>query len=246
MKRRFNMRILVTNDDSIKSEGLYILAKLAKKYGEVVVVAPKHEQSAKSHAINVTTGLLIEPYDLGLGIEAYTVDSTPADCVRSAVYALNKEFDIVLSGINNGYNVGQDIVYSGTVAAASEGVLEGKRAIAFSIYPHHYQAAIPVFDEIMEFIFKNNFFDHCLLYNVNIPKKSLGIKITKQGNTFFDTRFELVESLYYQRGNPRFHMDQDVDTDVWAIENGYISISPLLVEKTNYEVYNKIKKLNQK
>ena len=236
------MKILVTNDDSITSEGLLILAKAAKKYGEVFVVAPKYEQSAKSHAINVRHGFAIEPYELGIGIEAYTCDSTPADCVRSAVYGLNKDFDIVFSGINNGLNVGQDIFYSGTVAAATEGVLEGKKAIAFSVIPHGFEFSVDAIDSIMEYFLKNQLLKYGNLYNVNIPKQQQGIKITKQGNTFFDTRFELVEALYYQRGNPRFHLDKDTETDVWAVENNYISISPLVYERTDLDLFQKLKK----
>src|SRR5690606_763523 len=125
------MKILITNDDSIRARGLWELARLSKKYGDVKVLAPAFEQSGKSHAINIHAGIRMEKY-AHEDIEAYSFDSTPADCVRVACFGLAWDFDIVFSGINCGLNLGEDIFYSGTCAAATEAALLGKKAVAFS------------------------------------------------------------------------------------------------------------------
>jgi len=232
------MKILVTNDDSIKSEGLRVLTNLAKKYGEVFVVAPLNEHSAQSHGINVKGGLTIQQVDIGLNVETYTCDSTPADCVRSAIFGLNKEFDIVFSGINNGPNLGEDIAYSGTVAAATEAALMGKKAIAFSSFVDSFESVVPVFDEIMDYFTKFKLLDKGIIYNVNIPISPKGIKLTKQGSTHFDTRFEKEGDLFFQRGNHRYDLDKDnIDSDVWAIVKNYISITPLNINRTDYKLF---------
>ena len=104
------MRILITNDDGINSPAIKALAIWAKKHGEVTVVAPKIEQSGKSHGIEIIKPIEIEKVDLVDGVTAYSVDSTPADCVRYGIIGLKKEYDLVLSGINRGYNLGKDIL----------------------------------------------------------------------------------------------------------------------------------------
>ena len=126
------LKILISNDDGIYAEGISLLINEAKKYGSVMVVAPKEEQSGKSHALTLRKPMEIKKIDLYEGVESYYVDSTPADCVRYAYYGMNYDFDILLSGVNKGYNVGDDIMYSGTTAAAFEASSMGKKAIAFS------------------------------------------------------------------------------------------------------------------
>jgi 5'-nucleotidase len=234
------MQILVTNDDSIYSLGIKILANEAKKYGDVFVVAPKSEQSAKSHAINVRSGFLIEACDGLLDVPSFTCDSTPADAVRSAKFGLQMPFDLVLSGVNSGFNVGEDILYSGTVSAAMEAALMNKNAIAFSVAPDDFATAEAHLPQVLEYVFSHKLLECGLLFNINIPKDPKGIKITRQGNTNFDTRFEREHKLYYQRGNHRYHLDEDIHSDVWAISHHYISISPLLVDRTDYAVFQKI------
>lgn len=236
------MKILVTNDDSIYSKGIYKLAEAAKSLGDVTVVAPKEEQSAKSHAIDIKNGLNLEKFDLGLGLDAYTLSSTPADCIRAAYFALKLDFDIVFSGINNGLNLGEDIFYSGTIAAISEGATLGKRGIAFSTYESNFDVVIKHFDEIIAYFKDNNLFEYNLIYNVNVPKDPRGIKITKQGSTHFDTRFDNIDGMYFQRGRPRFERDvENENSDVGAIHENYISITPLNIDRTNYEVLNLLK-----
>lgn len=228
------MRILITNDDGIYSEGIKILAKKAKKYGEVIIIAPEVEQSAKSHAINIRTAIPVKKVNIFEGIEAYSVDSSPADCVRFGLYGLKDNFDIVFSGINRGYNLGEDILYSGTVGAAMEAVLGGKKAIAFSTNPFTFEGS-KYFDEVMEYILTNELLEKHNLYNINFPKESKGIRHTVQGMTHFDTRFVVEEEGFYQKGEPHFENEiGKIESDVAAIEEGYISITPLTTDRTKY------------
>lgn len=236
------MKILVTNDDGIRAEGLKILVEEAKKFGEVLVVSPKVEQSGKSHAINVSSGIEITKYeDLFPGVIAYSVDSTPADCVRYAHYQLKYDFDVVFSGINNGYNVGEDILYSGTVAAATEAVFCGKKGIAFSCARGTVSQIQPVFKKALNYIIKNNILKYGNLFNVNFNPNSKDIVITHQGKTVYDTHFIVKEDgLYYQRGKGYFDLNKNKDSDVYAVNNDYISISPLTADRTNYSVFYKL------
>ena len=116
------MRILVTNDDSVSASGLLPLVKYCQKLGDVTVVVPKFEQSGKSHGIELHEAYEAKQVELEPGLTGWTVDSTPADCVRFAILGLRKEFDLVISGVNRGYNIGTDQIYSGTVGAALEAV----------------------------------------------------------------------------------------------------------------------------
>lgn len=241
------MKILITNDDSIQEKGLHALVNAAKRHGEVFVIAPLFEQSGKSHSIDVHNGMELSKCDAGLGVDTYTLNSTPADCVRTAVFALKEDFDIVFSGINNGLNLGEDIFYSGTVAAISEAAMLGKKGIAFSSYVNDYMSVINHFEEIMDFFKEYNLFEYNNIYNVNVPKNPKGIKLTKQGSTHFDTFFKNVDGMYYQLGNPRHEMDKDnQDSDVNAIYYDYISITPLNNDRTNYEVLKNLKNRHSK
>jgi 5'-nucleotidase len=140
------MKILITNDDGVFAPGIVPLVEWARKLGEVTVVAPKVEQSGKSHAINFTSPIEIKKVDLFEGVEAYAMDSTPADCVRFGITGLKREYDLVLSGINRGVNLGADIIYSGTVAAIFEAAYWKTRAIAFSTYPDNRDFAASKLD----------------------------------------------------------------------------------------------------
>lgn len=238
------MKILITNDDGIQASGLKLLVEKAIKYGDVLVVAPKIEQSAKSHSINIKRGLAYQRVaDIIPGVVTYTVDSTPADCVRFVNYHLKENYDIVFSGINHGFNVGEDIIYSGTVAGASEAIFEEKKAIAFSTKHNDLSAVELAFDEVMSYILDNGLLDKCNLYNVNIPLNPKGIKITHQGSTHFDALFYEDNGLIFQKGYPDFSKDYDKEhSDVFALYNGYISITPLTNDRTNHEVFQKLKK----
>ena len=148
------MRILITNDDSISAEQLMPLAKYCQKLGEVTVAVPKYEQSAKSHGINIHTPFEVTKQQID-DMTVYVVDSTPADCVRFAVLGLELKFDLIISGINRGFNMGTDMLYSGTVSAVREAGILGIPAIALSTSPEYYDKAINHLDIVFDYINQN-------------------------------------------------------------------------------------------
>ena len=239
------MRILITNDDGYSAEGIRALALWAKKLGEVTVIAPKVEQSGKSHAIDFTRPIEIKEVDEIPGVRTVYVDSTPADCIRYAILGEDQTYDLVLSGINRGVNMGVDLVYSGTCGAIFEAGRLGHRGIAFSTYVDTIPDAASQLDEIWSFIEKHNLLVENLLYNVNIPKESKGIKVTQQGSPYFSDAFVRVDGdIFEQRGHKIEDVcPQDMTRDTVATEAGYTTITPLLTTRTNMEVFEKFKSL---
>lgn len=237
------MKILITNDDGIDALGIRLLAEWAKKLGEVTVVAPKTEQSAKSHAIEIVKPIEIKRVPFIEGVTAYAMASTPADCVRFGTVGLKQRYDLVLSGVNRGVNVGMDVVYSGTIAAVFEAAQLGMRAIAFSAFPDGQEAAARYFDEVYDHIVKNGLLTENPIYNVNIPHESKGIRMTYQGSAYFSDDFVKLDGegdMYAQVGEliPDLFPD-DLDRDTVAIHQGYITVTPLLATRTNMEVFRK-------
>lgn len=240
------MRILITNDDGIYAAQLVPLVKWAQKYGQVTVVAPKVEQSGKSHGIEIHKSFSLEQVELVEGVEAYALDSTPADCVRYAILGMKRQFDLVVSGINRGLNIGADIMYSGTVGAVCEAANLGVKAIAFSTSPAYYGEAVQHLDNIYNFIVTNRLFDHCDLYNVNIPGDTDVIRITHQGGPYYSDDFPHIgNDLYRPTGYPIWEDQGDDTLDTDATLHGYISITPLTTNKTNLEVYQRLSLLSQ-
>lgn len=238
------LKILITNDDGIDTLGIRLLSRWAKQYGEVTVVAPKVEQSAKSHAIDIRGAFEIKKVPFEDGIEAYSVDSTPADCVRFGVIGLKRKYDLVLSGINRGVNVGDDIVYSGTCAAVFEAARLGMKGIAFSAFFNGQEAASKHFDEAYQYILDNKLLDENLIYNVNIPDEPKGIRMTYQGSVYYSDEFapapEAGENMFRQVGEQVFDEEpNDLNRDTVAIHAGYISVTPLIVTRTNMDVFKK-------
>lgn len=233
------MRILITNDDGIFAPGIKLLAQWAKTLGEVTVVAPKVEQSGMSHAIQFVDPIEIKRVDLIDGVEAWQMDSTPADCVRFGIAGLEREYDLVLSGINKGVNVGVDLVYSGTVAAIFEAGRLGHRGIAFSTFPHSQEFASQYFSEVYKFITDNDLLSKNLIYNVNIPDEVKGIHLTYQGSPYFSDTFAKGEGDYYLQVGTRIDdvCPDDLKRDTVAIHKGYISVTPLLTYRTNMELF---------
>lgn len=236
------MRILISNDDGVNTLGIRLLAEWAKKLGEVVVVAPKVEQSAKSHAIEIIHPIEIKEVDFIDGVRAYAVDSTPADCVRFGLLGLGEKFDLVFSGINKGINVGDDIVYSGTVGAAEEAAKLGVKSIAFSSEPNDQAIAATYLDKVYEYIQENKLLELNDMYNINIPAKVKDIRITYQGTAYYSDRFRKLDGdMYIQEGEPIPDVKpNDSNRDTVAFFEGYISITPLQVTRTNMDAYRKL------
>ena len=240
------MRILITNDDGIQGEGLLHLVKWAQKLGEVVVAAPKVEQSAKSHAIQIHDRFEVKKVDYLPGVTAYSVDSTPADCVRIMVLGLKEQFDLVLSGINRGLNVGSDIMYSGTVAAVFEASNLGMKAIAVSTEPSSISTAWEHLDRVWEYFMQHKLLKRHDCYNVNIPASAGDIRITRQGGPYFSDDFQPEENdLYSPKGIPVYQPSNFCfDTDT-VLTHHQISVMPLTTQRVDLAVYEGLKALNQ-
>ena len=228
------MKILIVNDDGIDSEGLAVLVKWAVQHGDVTVVAPKTQQSGKSHAITIHEPFEVKKVALNLGEKvAYYVNSTPVDCVRFGTLGLNQQYDLILSGINRGYNLGEDILYSGTVGAIFEAALRHTRGIAFSTVHTTFTYAQQALDEIWKYFNKHKLFDRNLIYNVNIPPEYKGIRETRQGGPYFSDEFvDNGDGTWQQNGycvHDNRH-DETLDTD--ATIDGYVTITPLTIDRS--------------
>ena len=232
------MRILITNDDGAGASQLPHLIRWWQKIGDVTTVVPKFEQSGKSHGIEIHKPFEAKQVELEPGLTIWTVDSTPADCVRFAILGLHLEFDLVISGVNRGLNIGSDIMYSGTVSAACEAVNLGVKAIALSTPPKNYDRATEELDKIYSFVMTNKLLEHNNIYNINIPANSKGIRITRQGGPYYSDDFAAeAGDMYHPCGKPIWVDSNDDSLDTDATLHGYISVTPLTVDKTNHAVY---------
>lgn len=238
------MRILITNDDSVTATQLLPLIRWCQKWGQVTVVVPKIEQSGKSHGIEIRDPFMVHEMMLE-DVPVYAVESTPADCVRYAVIARGMEFDLVISGINRGFNVGADMMYSGTVAAVCEAANLGLPAIALSTTPGYYERAAEHLGVVKAYFDDNKLLDAHGLYNVNIPPKPKGVKITRQGGPYYSDDFELREDgMCVPNGVCVYKPTGDLTVDTDAVVEGYISITPLTINMTDINVYHKLIMLN--
>lgn len=235
------MKILITNDDGVHAEQLIPLIKWCQRKGDVTVVVPKFEQSGKSHSIEIRSPFEIRQVELVPGISVWTVDSTPADCVRFAVSGLNQTFDLCISGVNRGYNLGYDIMYSGTFAAACEAAHKGMKAIALSTSIKYYDQAVAHMEEIFRFMEDNKLLQHGNLYNINIPVNPKGFRITQQGGDSFCEEFiPLGNDLYAPGGCPLKADGLDGTLDTSAVRDGCISVTPMVIGRTNWDVLERI------
>ena len=237
------MRILVTNDDSVSASGLLPLVRFCQTLGDVTGVVPKFEQSGKSHGIELHKSFECKQVQLTDDLTVWTVDSTPADCVRFAKFGLKLDFDLVFSGVNRGLNIGTDTLYSGTVSAASEAVLLGMKAVALSTNPANYDKATEELDRVWAYFQENKLLEKNSIYNVNIPGNPGEIRITHQGGPYYSDDFlPIGNDLYQPQGKPVWEDQQDFTLDTDAALHGYISISPLTIDRTNWEVYHQLRK----
>jgi len=240
------MNILVVNDDGYQAEGLHLLVKALQPFGNIYVSAPKTHQSAKSHGITVFSKIETFKTEPILGSkETLVVDGSPADATRLGLKVFNVDFDLVVSGINHGVNMAKDVFYSGTVAAAMEAKILGVDAIALSAptiqLDYLYDETMKLLDEIIE----TKAYEGDGILNINFPKasfkKPLGVKITRQG-----LRLQLAQFVESEKPNV-YHVKHSVinyqeheDSDYLAYEEGYISITPLQFDRTNYKRIEKM------
>ncbi len=230
------MRILITNDDGIYSPGIAALAEVASRFGEVRIVAPDVEQSSMGHAITHSRPLSYRKSPIAFnGIEAYRVNGTPADCVALGTH-LWSGIDVVLSGINMGPNLGNSMWHSGTLAAAKQAVLFGFKGIALSTpvggAEPDFKTLAPDVEKVLSLLLQDT---ELGLYNVNFPAVSTGMKWTRQSVRLYDGK--VVPSVdpmnrphYWITVTPLEPADEG--TDRWAVENGFVSITPLRLDLT--------------
>ena len=236
--------ILVTNDDGVFAEGIEVLAKILQKKYYVIIVAPDRERSAASHSLTLHHPLRI----VKVSKNKYAIDGTPADCVILAINSiLKRKPDLVISGINNGPNMGEDILYSGTVSAAIEAMNMGYPAIAVSLASYqkgNFADCAAIIDSLLDKDFISILSPKTIL-NINIPPFSIneikGIKVTKLGHRIYT---DFIEERNDPRGKPYFWIGGQVpewsevgETDFDAIKSGYVSITPLNVDMTNYSYF---------
>jgi 5'-nucleotidase len=238
------MRILVANDDGIYSPGIATLARAATKFGDVRVVAPDVEQSSAGHAITASRPVRFRRTRIFDEIEAYRVDGTPADCVALGAYHWD-HVDVVLSGINLGLNLGNSTWHSGTLAAAKQAVLLGIRGIALSA---------PVTDETTDFTVLEPWLERVLetllpheeprLVNVNFPKEPHGVCWTAQavdqynGKVVPDTD-PMGREHFWFTVIPLERLREG--TDLWAVDRGYVSLTPLRLDLTDQEELGRVR-----
>ncbi len=237
------MRILVTNDDGIHSPGLRVLADAALRFGEARVFAPDVEQSSMAHAVTATRPLHLRPAFVGER-EGWRVDGTPADCVALGSHAWER-VDMVFSGINLGYNVGNSMWHSGTLAAAKQAALLGIRGIAFSAPPGpvreaDYDSLRECLDEVIAVLVESD----VALVNVNLPMKPRGIRWTRQSVRHYDGRVlpgvdPLGREHYWFAPMPLAPADEG--TDRWAVEHGYASVTPLRLDLTDHAALERMR-----
>lgn len=240
--------ILVTNDDGITAPGITALIDVAKRIGEVVVVAPDSPQSGMGHAITISNPIRLHPSKVHDGVDAYECSGTPVDCVKLAknVVLKGREIDLCVSGVNHGSNASINIIYSGTLSAAMEASLEGIPSIGFSLldfeYDADFESSKPFIELLMRYVLEHGLAKGNLL-NVNIPKlptnEIKGMRVCRQAKArwieeFMESSDPRGQKYYWLTG--RFvNEDTADDTDVWALENGYISVVPSMHDLTNYE-----------
>lgn len=241
-------RILVTNDDGIEADALEPLAAALAPLGEVDIIVPDQNWSGASHSITLFKPLRCRPTKLPSGRSAHMTDGSPTDCVRLAVHGfLKSRPDLVVSGINRGANLGDDITYSGTVAAAMEGILSGVPSIAISLAEYSaaadYRPAAAFCAVLAANILKRGFAPDALL-NVNVPslprERIGGVMVTRLGKRSY--RDQLIERLdpygtpYYWMGGPAIYGDAEEGTDVAALRDGRISVTPIHLDLSSHEL----------
>ncbi len=247
------MKILISNDDGINAIGIKTLANGLFMAGHtVLVVAPSDNRSGFSHSLSIRKpmGLNHGAEEYHKGIETFALDGTPADCIKFGCYHF-ADFnpDIVITGINDGPNLAIDTMYSGTVGSAMEGANNGKKAIAVSLASHrnciYFDTCVKVILEVLNKLYKR---EDKVVWNVNVPnipfEEIKGYKYTRLGKICYNETYDRVDcenETYFLQGDMLKEQSDDIETDVGAVMCSYVSITPILVDRTAYSVLEEIK-----
>lgn len=246
--------ILITNDDGITSPGIAALVEAVKGLGRVVVVAPDKPQSGMGHAITIGFPLRMVKIKLFENVEAWSCSGTPVDCVKLAVdKVLHRKPDMCLSGINHGANHSINVIYSGTMSAALEASIEGIPSIGFSLLDYSLEADFTAAKWYAKYLVEQIIgkkIDKHLCLNVNIPAAPLellkGLKVCRQAYAKYEEEFaerkDPSGKNYYWLTGEFVNFDTGTDTDVWALENNFISVVPVQFDLTNYELKKGLEK----
>jgi len=246
------MDILLTNDDGIHCEGLWALHAVLRRTNRVTVVAPDRERTAVSHGITLHQPLRANPVSLNGWGTGYAVNGTPADCIKLGILEiLGRKPDLVISGLNPGANVGVNINYSGTVAAAKEAALGGVPAIAASVAggePYHYETAAEFVGRLSELVGRRGLVPGTFL-NVNVPNlpwtSIAGVRVSRHGLSLFrdymEKRVDPRNRTYYWQGADMQVFGDDPDVDGAALGRRYITVTPIKCDMTDYETLNDLK-----
>lgn len=240
-------RILVTNDDGVRAPGLLAVAQALQGIGEITIAAPAENQSGKGHSIVTSDPIFVDQVTLGAGLRAFSIVATPATCVKVGVRALMSERpDLVVSGINRGYNLGMVTYVSGTVGAAREAALIGIPAIASSlaVEERDYAPAANIVRQVVEKV-RQNGLERGVLLNVNVPAGPAatikGIQLTRQSALSGEERFEEQRSPAGRRMFWSIWKEPTGDvegTDVWATEHGFAAVTPLRAGEFDAKTYD--------
>lgn len=248
------MKILVVNDDGIFAPGIRHLVSVAATFGDVLVVAPDSPRSGQSHAVTLTTPLRITELEKDGNVHYFSCNGTPADCVKLAVKVIleGKHPDFIFSGINHGSNAASNAIYSGTVAGLIEGALSGVPAVAFSLLDHSLKAdfepILPYVKRIMSACIESGRKDIC--WNVNFPRipqeQIKGIRICRSGKALWAEdaleREDPSHRKYYWLEGDFVNIDKGDDSDLAYLEQGYVSLTPLKTDWTDYAELERLKK----
>lgn len=248
--------ILVTNDDGVNAPGIQHTIEVARELGDVVVVAPDSPQSGMGHAITINSTLRINTIREEPGLRVLSCSGTPVDCIKLAsTVVLDRKPDLVISGINHGANHSINVMYSGTMSAAIEGAMEGIPSIGFSLLDSSINADFSASKHFVRMLAQQVLKEglpNKVCLNVNIPKLHLseimGVRICRQANAIweedFDERHDPGGEPYYWLTGRFVNHDKGEDSDVWALENNYVSVVPVQFDLTAYSAMESFKNWN--
>ncbi len=249
--------ILISNDDGVHAKGLNTLIEVARNFGKVVVAAPAEAMSGMSHAITIKTPLRTKELRKEAGLEIYSCLGTPVDCVKLALnYLLERKPDLVLSGINHGSNSSSSVVYSGTMAAATEGCLNQVPSVGFSLLDYDPDADFEAAGKVAEKVIRNILekgLEEGVCLNINVPavKYSLlkGLKVCRQTKGYWHEEFvkrtDPNNGEYFWLTGSYFNQEEEAeDTDEYALRQNFVSVVPLQVDRTAYGAMDALKKWN--